>query len=285
MKSLCIYKYYLPLIYLSVIALQSCEDTAKINEVEPQDISHPLENKANLLLNGELLPDLQTVVPLHLQIQNAQKRETVRFSNGIANTGAGHLYLRPEFPGSSSDGHDHQHAWQRIFSSDGSFREELVSTYEYHPEHNHWHIDAVAKFVICTDKDRPDETQYGDAGVKVTFCLVDWYKMEGPSKTPERTFFACDRKADKQGISPGWVDQYNQAVPGQELDITGAPAGEYYLVSTSNPDLSFIESDYQNNTAWVKFQLSRESKGNAKLKIIDQSVKTGPLSGAGAPNR
>lgn len=75
----------------------------------------------NVLLEPEdLLPDLQTVVPLHLQIQNAQKRETIRFSNGIANTGAGSLYLRPEFPGATSDNHDHQHAYQKIFRSDGT---------------------------------------------------------------------------------------------------------------------------------------------------------------------
>lgn len=160
-----------------------------------------------------------------------------------------------------------------------------MSTYEYHPEHNHWHIDAVAEFLICTDPVNPYENIVSDIGVKVTFCLIDWYKLEGPSKTPERTFFACDRKADKQGISPGWVDQYNQAVPGQELDITGLPAGEYYLVSISNPDNSFLESNYDNNKAWVKFLLTRESKGNAKLKILEKSVTTGPLSGEGAPNR
>lgn len=274
---------FILILLLASVFLSSCEENLLEND-EP----HPsiiLEENANVSHEGDLLPDLETVVPRMLQIQNEKKREMVRFSNGIANTGLGPLYLRPEFPGSTSGEQSQQLAWQRIFSSNGSYREELVSTYEYHSDHNHWHIDAVAEFIVCTDVNDPHNSQVGDAGVKVTFCLVDWYKMEGPSKTPERVFFACDRTADKQGISPGWVDQYNQAVPGQELDITGAPAGEYYLVSISNPDQTFLESDYDNNVAWVKFKLSRESNGNAKLSVIDQSVKTGPLSGDGAPNR
>ena len=45
-----------------------------------------------------LRPDLRTVVPLHLQIVNSHQREILRFSNGIANTGAGNLQMRPLFP-------------------------------------------------------------------------------------------------------------------------------------------------------------------------------------------
>lgn len=38
-----------------------------------------------------LYPDLRTVVPLHLGLQNQQQQEILRFSNGIANVGAGPL--------------------------------------------------------------------------------------------------------------------------------------------------------------------------------------------------
>jgi hypothetical protein len=41
------------------------------------------------------LPDLQTVVPSHLNLVNQQQREILRFSNGIANTGSGPLELHP----------------------------------------------------------------------------------------------------------------------------------------------------------------------------------------------
>src|SRR4028119_1234536 len=45
-----------------------------------------------------LYPDLQTVVPTHLGIQNQQQRTTLRFSNGIANTGLGPWRMRPDLP-------------------------------------------------------------------------------------------------------------------------------------------------------------------------------------------
>src|ERR671914_2968003 len=45
-----------------------------------------------------LLPDMRTVVPSHLQLVNEHQQETLRFSNGIANTGAGPWALRPDPP-------------------------------------------------------------------------------------------------------------------------------------------------------------------------------------------
>src|SRR3712207_2548203 len=43
-----------------------------------------------------LLPDLQTVVPTHLNLVNQQQHDYLRFSNGIANTGGGPWALRPQ---------------------------------------------------------------------------------------------------------------------------------------------------------------------------------------------
>jgi len=82
------------------------------------------------------------------------------------------------------------------------------------------------------------------------------------------------------------VDQYHQSTEGQQLDVTGIPEGEYYLVSTTNPDARFLESNLSNNTAWVKFRISRQSQGNPKLDVIDRSPCDSPaLCGEGVPNR
>ncbi len=232
-----------------------------------------------LVLAQGLLPDFQTVVPLHLQIQNQQKRELLRFSNGIANTGDGHARFRPGFP---LKGTGTQKAIQEILDADGNVVGEfVVGEFEFHPEHKHFHINDVARFAVHADS--PDGPAVGVGSIKVTFCLIDLYKLEGNSKTPERTYWDCF--GDHQGISPGWVDQYHQSTEGQQLDITGAPPGLYYLVSTSNPERAFLEADYSNNTAWVSFKLSRESKGNPKIKITGHSDCASPgLCGEGAPN-
>ena len=113
---------------------------------------------------------------------------------------------------------------------------------------------------------------------------MDWYKLDDNPANTERTYFQCGN--ERQGISPGWVDQYHQATPGQELDITGVPPGDYYLVSTSNPDGNFIETDTTNNTAWVRFRLERPNRGNAQLFVMDHSTCDSPgLCGEQKTNR
>jgi hypothetical protein len=227
-----------------------------------------------------LLPDLQTVVPLHLGITNSHQREVLRFSNGIANTGDGPWRMRPVFPLSGSAGT--QDAVQDVLDADGAVVDsEVVSQFEFHPEHNHWHISGVALFEVRAGA--VDGPVFGDNSVKTTFCLIDWYALEGNSNTSDRTYWDCN--GELQGISPGWVDQYHQSLVGQNLDITGAPAGRYYLVSTANPDGNFLEADLSNNTAWVAFDLTRDSKGNAKLAVSGHSDCEGPMCGDKAPNR
>jgi hypothetical protein len=230
---------------------------------------------------GGLLPDLRTVVPQHLQIVNKQKREILRFSNGIANTGDGPLRMRAQFP--LEDVNEPQLAIQEILDASGNVVAEfVVSEFEFHPEHNHWHINDVARFEVRSGS--PTGSLVGNASVKVTFCLIDWYKLEGNSPTRDRTYFDC--AGDYQGISVGWVDQYHQSLEGQNLDITGAPPGLYYLVSTTNPDGAFVEKDLSNNIAWVGFMLSRDSNGNPKIKIVSRSpCESDGLCGDKAPNR
>lgn len=226
------------------------------------------------------LPDLQTVVPLQIQLVRQQQGDFIRFSNGIANTGLAPLQMRPEFPGAGTPGP--QKAFQQFVDSSGNVVcEQSVGEFAFHPAHNHWHIGDAALFEIRVGG--PDGPIFGMNSIKTTFCMIDWYTLDGNANTKERLFWDC---ADGlQGISPGWVDQYHQATEGQSLDITGAPEGVYYLVSTSNPAKRFIEANYDNNTAWVAFRLGRTS-GNPKITVVDNSPCATPaLCGEGAPNR
>ncbi len=239
-----------------------------------------------------LYPDLRTVVPAHLGIQNKQQREILRFSNGIANTGPGPWRMRPEPP----PGSDTQvtNGVQEILDAVGAVvLEEVVSTFEYHPAHNHWHIGDVALFEVRNARDNGHGGDIGgvvtnDRGesqsIKTTFCLIDSYRLDDNAPTKERGYWDC--YTGYQGISPGWVDQYHQATVGQQLDLTGAPEGVYYLVSTSNPAGVFLETDPANNTAWTSFWLRRDSKGNPKITLIDHSACESPgMCGERSTNR
>ena len=242
--------------------------------------------------NGGLLPDLRAVVPQHLNIQNQQQREILRFSNGVANTGRGDWRMRPDPP----PGVDTEvtNAVQEILDADRNVvREEVVSTFEYHPAHNHWHIGDVALFEVRKARDNGHGGDIGgvfvnDRGVsqslKTTFCLIDVYKLDGNSHTSDREYWDCF--TSYQGIQPGWADQYHQATVGQQLDITGSPEGIYYLVTTSNPAGVFLETDTSNNTAWTSFRLRRDSNGNPKITLIDHSPCESPgLCGELSTNR
>lgn len=141
-----------------------------------------------------LYPDLRTVVPTHLQIVNQQQRDILRFSNGIANTGDGPWALRPETQGEVIN------AIQEIRDADGNVvSEHLASVYEFHPAHNHWHIGDIALFEVR--KGSPTGPVVGGNSIKVTFCLIDWYALEGNSPTSQREFWDCE--TSYQGISVG----------------------------------------------------------------------------------
>jgi hypothetical protein len=250
---------------------------------------------------GGLLPDIRTVVPAHLQIVNQQQRETLRFSNGIANTGLGPWALRPEpsIVFAKANNLSAVSAVQEIRDSGAYYKcgeqpkqvtdcynvvsESVAGTFVYHPEHNHWHIGDIALFEVR--KGSPTGPVVGGLSIKTTFCLIDWYKLDDNAPSAERVFFDC--YTSFQGISSGWVDQYHQSTEGQQLDVTGIPnADDYYLVSTANYAARFKETSLTNNTAWVRFRLYTDSKGNRKIEVTEHSPCDSPgMCGERSTNR
>jgi hypothetical protein len=232
-----------------------------------------------------LLPDLQTAVPHHFTVQNSQQRETVRFSNLIGNAGAGDMRLHPETDLSTNV----TTGFQDLLDANGDVvSSQPVSEFVFHPAHHHWHITEVALFEIRVGLDDGIGGSYGgvfaNQSIKTTFCLIDWIQLEGNSPTGDRHYFECAPDA-LQGISAGWGDQYHHALQGQELEITGAKPGVYYLVSIANPQGNFIETNKTNNTAWTSFKLTRDSRGNAKIAEISHSPCSGWQCGENLQNR
>lgn len=242
-------------------------------------------------------PDLRAVVPAHLQLVNQQQRETLRFSNGITNTGGGPWALRPEPPLGTAPVTT---AVQEIRSSNAQYlcgtqpkpsdpcytilQEFTTTTFDYHFEHHHWHTADVARFEVRQGNPTTGPVVGGNS-IKVGFCLLDLYKLEDNAPTSEKVFWDC--YTSYQGVSVGWVDQYHQSTDGQQLDLTGVPNGnDYYLVTTTNPTGIFREQDLTNNTEWVKFTLSSSSNGNRKVTVTDHSPCENPgMCGERATNR
>lgn len=232
-----------------------------------------------------LYPDFASAVPHHFTVQNSGQNEFLRFSNGIANIGAGPFQIRPE----SDPATLKTIGFQEVLDASGAIVvNKAVSEFVFHPEHNHWHITAVALYEVRAALDNGKGGSWGGVvegqSLKTTFCLIDWIKLEGNSNTNGRTYFDCKPDA-RQGLSVGWVDQYHHALEDQEVSIKNIPAGIYYLVTRANPDGNFLETTTSNNSAWTSFRLSRDSNGNAKISEIDHSPCSGGLCGEQIPNR
>ena len=232
-----------------------------------------------------LYPDVVEAVPTHLQIQNTQQREWLRFTTVHVNIGQGNLQIRGggQVAPCRIDGIDYDRctvATQELLDAGGN----IVATNPagvslFHPEHNHWHQSAVAEFQI--KKDNPYTGPSAAIGTKITFCFVDVEFLGATGsqkKTQPRTYWECN--GDLQGLASGWGDSYHQSTPLQELDVTGLPAGEYYLTHNADPDNHWLEGPTptspgeQNNFTWLKFRLNR-SGSNPSITPLESNC-TGP---------
>jgi len=100
----------------------------------------------------------------------------------------------------------------------------------FHPQHNHWHQSACAlpgSLWRSAAKDRSSPAS------KSTFCLVDTDQTILVKKVAVGVLRLQCRVA---GDLCRMGDDYHQSLEGQELDITGAPEGIYYLTHQVDPE-------------------------------------------------
>ena len=263
---------------LSVFVFLAPRDVqADLQTIWDWDITPDCANSGNCNVPDDLdsdvgIPDLREAVPQQIGLQNDHQKSYLRISTSIANTGNGQWQMKAVVPATPDLP---QLAEQQLLHSDGSLAfSAIVSQFEYHPAHKHFHIASVSEYQLFTASGPSDVNPFDgvDTGIgseKVTFCLIDWVKISDNSPNTERAYSACD--GEFQGVSPGWMDQYHQDLEGQELEVTNLPTGYYFLVLTANPEHHFIESDFSNNSAWVLLKYINDNKGNPKFEIISHS--------------
>jgi lysyl oxidase len=222
------------------------------------------------------------------EIDESGAHVCLRFDQVLGNIGTGPLDIRFDQPAGSTPHDDAQvPVRQRIYRSDGSFREVASGSVIWHAIHQHYHFDGFAQSRLW----RSDihGRRVGSApiatGEKVSFCIATtninpdyWAKRAfGADAYPAPDCLSPDSTSGgldhfKQGMSVGWTDEYNWFLPGQYVEVSGVPDGDYVLDTTVDPTNRLIESDKTNNCGAVRVRLSAMDTPNPQA----QGLGVGP---------
>jgi hypothetical protein len=173
--------------------------------------------------------------------ESGEAKLLLRFNGYLHNVGPGAL----DFRGSRSSPAEPMHAFQRVYNSDGTFKEEPSSAeliYVSADGHNHFHLQHAARYSLWNSARSAEAAP----AQKVGFCLDDSEHVE-PSIGPSVAVYsdATGRKFCRQnepealslfeGVSIGWRDRYDASLAFQWVDASYVLPGEYWLREDVNP--------------------------------------------------
>jgi hypothetical protein len=124
--------------------------------------------------------------------------------------------------------------------------EDNPDLFEYSPCHEHYHLRGMVRYRVLNLSFAPVIKAR-----KQAFCMEDDYPYA--DWAAESSGYTCGN----QGITSGWEDIYETTLDCQYVDITGMPAGNYYLEVTVNPARIFAEENYANNKVIVFIKIPR----------------------------
>jgi hypothetical protein len=247
--------------YDGLAEVERAPDVEPLRELVPNLISLPPGNlhfatSAYLFDVGE--NDLLSCYPEETLEQGA--RRCLRFDQVIGNIGSGPLELRYRIQDAATSGE----LRQRIYRSDGSYRERLADRLEFHAAHAHFHYANFAQAHLWRSNAAGErlDAEPIRSGRKNGFCLIDvdnsWFGRKGDAA---RTYGApgCLLPTSGEdvvhGISVGWADVYNWFLADQFVEVSGVPDGYYLLESVADPADTLTEGRDDDNTAATLIRL------------------------------
>ena len=222
---------------------------------------------------SEFLPDLVQSPPRALEVYRTGDTWRLAFLSAVENDGRGPMLLVGSRPGQADPAMSVE---QLVRRSDGTMSKYPVDgelRFVQSETHRHWHFLDFERYDIVT----PDGETVG-RDEKTGFCLGDRYnaarsvQLPGepvqPVWTQECGRGQPERLTVREGISPGYGDDYVPRLEGQSIDITGLPAGRYALRHRVNVDRALRESDYGDNSAEVPFELNWSESGTPTVVAV-----------------
>lgn len=202
----------------------------------------------------DLLPDLvvREKELLDHDVVSDGDRVLLRLATATANVGEGPVQVRGD--ADVAPGGD-QAVRQVIFRDDGSRYERPAGSFEYHPTHQHFHVEdwAVYRLRIRLGDGAPGPVVA--QGSKTSFCLMDSlvHDPQLPG-SPSRVVYR-DCGTEVQGVSVGWADYYHRLLYGQNIDVEGIIHGIYWLEVEVDPENHILEADESNNVTRVPVEI------------------------------
>ena len=186
-------------------------------------------------VRAELLPDLDQRPPSQVAVANIGGRYKLGFTSAVDNIGRGPVWIRGTRAGRTM-------TVRQLVRVAGGGRESHVDAgvlrYTWSSTHTHWHLIHFERYELRRARDFALVGRDRKSG----FCLADHYGTARRAR-PGRPFFlgncaqgAPGARTVEQGSSVGYTDRYPAHYHGQNVDLTGIPAGIYLLVHRANPD-------------------------------------------------
>jgi Lysyl oxidase len=222
---------------------------------------------------AELLPDLNQVAPKAISIERRNGRDLLVFLSSVENVGRGPLLISGT---RASTAQRDMSAHQIVRRADGT-----ATTYPVRAKlrfviaetHRHWHLLGFESYELRTAAGKTVGRDH-----KTGFCLGDRYDAHVSVRLPGEPRDAVwtqecgrgqpERLHIREGLSPGFGDDYVPRLEGQYIDVTGLDPGRYVVVHRANPRRDLRESSYANDAASALIALRNGAHGRMAVTIL-----------------
>jgi hypothetical protein len=207
----------------------------------------------------ELLPDLDQRAPRGLAVGGGPGRWTLGFASAVDNVGRGPLWLRGRRTSLFAPRMDADQVIRLRSGGTRVVRRVGWMRYTADAPHFHWHLMDFDRYELR----RASDFRLVVRDRKSGFCLADHYGHAGGRVRVAPAFFAGSCRqfephalSVEQGTSVGWTDRYPADFHGQNVALTGVPAGIYVLVHRANPTGRIREPTLSNNAASARIRVA-----------------------------
>jgi hypothetical protein len=141
---------------------------------------------------------------------------------------------------------------------DGGFRLQDFALYSLRKLRRNGRVDFSSRGLVASVR-------------KASSCIIDAEQVDSDA-SPVPFYTSCNRV--RQGISPGWSDEYTSDLPGQQFDLDGVEDGRYAIVVDLDPLNRLAEFDDTRNRAVVVVELTHLTSTAPQAQIVQQSWLT-----------